>query len=306
MPSQVRDSRVCRWCFTLNNYSDEEVSFISQVAQDAAVFKYFIFGREVGEAGTPHLQGFFITQVSQRLSAVRRLVSPRAHYATARGTSVQNRDYCSKDGNFTEFGTISRQGQRVDLDSIIAAIRERFPNRPPTSPELAREFPSAYVRYSRLVRALFIASPPPVLRVGTPRQWQQELSDELLGPADDRSIVFYVDAEGGKGKSWFVDWFLGNNNERTQIIGAGKYADLAYIVDATKPIVLVDIPRGEMEHGFSYRLVESLKNKRVLSTKYQPLWKFFYENTHVVVFCNEMPNMERMSHDRPVFRTILE
>lgn len=51
-----------RWCWTLNNYSEDDISAIS--AKLLVVCKVALFGAEVGDEGTPHLQGYceFITK----------------------------------------------------------------------------------------------------------------------------------------------------------------------------------------------------------------------------------------------------
>ena len=41
----------------LNNYTEEEFENIKRVLEDKC--KFAIVGKEVGENGTPHLQGFF-------------------------------------------------------------------------------------------------------------------------------------------------------------------------------------------------------------------------------------------------------
>ena len=89
-----------RWCWTLNNYTDAEVEAIR-----AWPTTYSVFGREVGENGTPHLQGFSIFTKRQRLSGCKKLQA-RAHWEPARGTAEQAATYAKKDGNFEETGTL--------------------------------------------------------------------------------------------------------------------------------------------------------------------------------------------------------
>lgn len=42
------------WVFTLNNYTKEE----EEALMESEYADYIVFGREVGEEGTPHLQGY--------------------------------------------------------------------------------------------------------------------------------------------------------------------------------------------------------------------------------------------------------
>lgn len=91
-----------RWCWTLNNPSEAEITNVRLLA-DSTV--YTVFGHEVGAEGTPHLQGFTVYSATKRLAAVKKDI-PRAHWETTKGTNQQAGDYCKKDGNYEEFGTM--------------------------------------------------------------------------------------------------------------------------------------------------------------------------------------------------------
>lgn len=297
-------SRVSYWCFTLNNYTADELVHLHTVLDDRTLVKYAVFGKEVGENGTLHLQGFIILSNTQRLSYLRNVFSNRAHWEPTRSDASTNRTYCCKDGDYFEFGRLPTQGgNRTDLQTIVTTLTDLATEagRALTSPEVARSQPVAYIRYPRLVRALTYHAPTVVLRVGEPREWQRNLEEELLGPADDRTITFYIDHTGNTGKSWFIDWFLTNHPSVTQLMTVGKAADVAFDIDPTKHIVLVDVSRGGMQY-LSYRLLEQIKGRRVFSTKYGSTWKFYTEQTHVVVFTNEDPDMNALSVDRYVIR----
>jgi len=64
--------------------------------------KYWIIGREVGDSGTPHLQGYVSLRKRRTFIYVRNKLSNRCHVESSRGTARQNREYCSKGGNFIE------------------------------------------------------------------------------------------------------------------------------------------------------------------------------------------------------------
>lgn len=86
------------FCFTLNNYTEEEILAVKEWE-----CKYLIFGKEVGESGTPHLQGYVSFANQKTLSALKKY-SDRAHWEIARGTPKQASEYCEKDGDVFEKG----------------------------------------------------------------------------------------------------------------------------------------------------------------------------------------------------------
>lgn len=91
-----------RYCFTLNNYGVHEFEELTNAIK--ANCSYGIVGREVGASGTPHLQGFCMFTSKCRPNAAKDRLNPRCHVEIARGTPQQNRDYCSKDGDYWEHG----------------------------------------------------------------------------------------------------------------------------------------------------------------------------------------------------------
>lgn len=87
------------WCFTLNNYTAEDCENVSRISDG----RYVVFGKEVGESGTPHLQGYVYFDNKKSLAQLKKCL-PTAHFEIARGTFAQNYAYCTKDGNFEEYG----------------------------------------------------------------------------------------------------------------------------------------------------------------------------------------------------------
>ena len=129
-----------------------------------------------------------------------------------------------------------------------------------------------------------------------------DLESELDSDPDDRSIIFYVDTEGNKGKTWFQRYYMSKHPDKVQVLSGGKRDDIAHSVEKTKSTFFFNIPRGGMEY-LPYTILEQMKDQMVYSPKYSSQMKYLSKCPHVVVFCNEQPMMDRMSEDRYVIRT---
>lgn len=293
----VNDTR-SRWCLTLNNYTEDEVEQWNNVLGDELVVRYGIYGFEVGESGTPHLQGFVILNQPARLTAIRALFGERVHAEFAKATSKRAAEYCKKDKEFKEFGQFpGSQGKRTDIDEFVAWVKacEKKPNQR----TIAQEYPNIWVRYPRVVGLVDHLWPAPdLLPAGLElNEWQQELDGRLRLEPDDRSILFVVDSVGSSGKSMFVRHQLTKYSEETQVVKLGKRDDLAYVIDPSKRVFLFDIPRLGMQF-FQYNVVEQIKDRIVFSAKYQSCVKVLDHDAHVVVFCNEQPDPAALTEDR--------
>lgn len=102
------------WIYTLNNYTVEDVKRFKDFE-----FTYQVIGYEVGDSGTPHLQGFITWKRSYRLSQLKKLV-PRAHWEPAVATDAAN--YCMKE-NYEVIDN-RKQGKRTDLMDAISLLQE--------------------------------------------------------------------------------------------------------------------------------------------------------------------------------------
>ena len=100
----MREQRTRGWCFTLNNYTEAELASTDDLINKGEGVRYITYGKEVGESGTPHLQGYLYFDQPTTLVKCKRLV-PRAHLEPQRGSISQAIDYCHKDNDFYEFGT---------------------------------------------------------------------------------------------------------------------------------------------------------------------------------------------------------
>jgi len=84
-----------RWCFTLNNYGENDVDKLTREFTRVSAVKW-VFSKEVGDSGTPHLQGYVEFRNAKTLQGVKNIISQRAHVERARGTAEQNYGYCTK------------------------------------------------------------------------------------------------------------------------------------------------------------------------------------------------------------------
>lgn len=173
----ARNPTIRRFCFTFNNYDEVDVKICEEIINKFA--KYGIFGKEVGQQGTPHLQGFVNLERPMRFNKIKELFGKRIHIEKAIGSDEQNQVYCSKSGEFFEKGNPSSgSGQRSDIDTILDAINNGIRD----EKQLAREHGRTYIRYFRGIRAY--------LGVVWPSN-----------PRDFKTDVYYYYGPPGSGKS---------------------------------------------------------------------------------------------------------
>jgi hypothetical protein len=77
-----------RWCFTLNNPTDQEKIDVNSWCYDSS---YLIAGNEVGDTGTPHLQGFIVLMKKVRLTQLKKKCNDRAHWTPAAAATQKTR-----------------------------------------------------------------------------------------------------------------------------------------------------------------------------------------------------------------------
>lgn len=110
-------SRAKRWAITLNSCN------VFPVCADAT---YAVYGKETAPStGTEHIQGYVEFSTLKSLKQLQEYF-PGCHAEIAKGSGPQNRDYCTKDGNFQEWGVIGNDKQRQAGKDRGEKERERW------------------------------------------------------------------------------------------------------------------------------------------------------------------------------------
>lgn len=114
------NTRSRSWCYTCNNYTDDDISTLEDVA---SITTYLCYGKEVAPTTkTKHIQGYLHFENAKSFSKVQKLLPKGSHIEVAKGNPLENKDYCSKEGDFKEFGTLPTQGKRNDILEIKEQI----------------------------------------------------------------------------------------------------------------------------------------------------------------------------------------
>jgi len=113
--SKKKYSASTEYCFTLNKYTDDEYTNLKRFAED--VCRYAIIGCEVGESGTPHLQGYWLLRKRTSFKVCVYRYFPRCHVEIAAGSPDSNKRYCSKGGDYWEHGVCPRDNYKPDTES---------------------------------------------------------------------------------------------------------------------------------------------------------------------------------------------
>jgi hypothetical protein len=138
------------YAYTLNNYSEEELLALKNLE-----CQYHVIGFEVGDNGTPHLQGTVTWEGNKRFRAAKNLIGERAHIEATRNVFA-SRQYCKKTGNFWESGPEPSQGKRSDLALAVESLMEMR-----DLGAVAGTYPQTYVRFHQGLAALMRDTEPP-------------------------------------------------------------------------------------------------------------------------------------------------
>lgn len=308
-----------RWCFTLNNPTDEEIAALSFSGGLAGTSVGFIcWGREHFEpgAGTPHLQGYVEFKTKLRIGGIKKLAGfGRAHLESARGSAAESIAYCGKEDPSPfragePYDTSGGRGGREAEQARWEAARK--------SAESQRldEIPAdIYLRYKRSFDEIAATASWDASRASRPRleyqlrPWQSQALGIVKAPVDDRKVYFFLDCKGGAGKSFFCQHVL-RDEIGVVVLRPARSSDLAYLIRKPPRVVVFDCPRSSGYSDMPWDFIEGLKDGHIVSTKYTCEIKDFCPAT-VIIMCNTKLWLNAdgefaLSEDRMVIEEIKE
>lgn len=205
------------WCYTLNNYTDDEINKLKVLT-----VKMHRCAKEVGENGTPHLQGAITFERTYRMAALKKLF-PRAHWKP--GITIDPENYCIKGEIIIDI--VNReQGKRTDLAEAIEVGRTEGYR------EMAIAHPETFVKYHRGLKELLFT-------IEEPKEWYDTKVYIFWGPtgsgksrkARQMDPNLYNIPEPNNGSLWFD----GYRGQKTILLddfyGWIKYHTLLQITD---------------------------------------------------------------------------
>lgn len=236
------------WCFTLNNYDLEDEADI----QAARNLQYLVYGREVGENGTPHLQGYIEFTDRVRMATIKnRTNCQEMHLEVAKGNAAQNRVYCTKQGSYHEEGI--PENKVVTLMSMIQTGAQDM--------EIYEAFPNQFIKnHAGISRAKKLYLPD--------RNWIMD-------------IELYMGSSGtGKTVAAWKYWY----EKKESIFEVNLQSNFPMDGYDGEEIILLDEFRSQLPFGFLLKLLDSkpLKlNIKYGSTKIQA--------TRIIITSNQWP-----------------
>lgn len=204
------------WDVTVNNYEDEDIELFRRWSEDVS---RMTIAKEVGENGTPHLQGRITFKRAYRLTGLKKL-APKYHWEPTK--CAQDHLYIQKSGSEIVIDKNNRQqGKRTDLSAAVESLKAGGLKR------VAEEHPETYVKFHRGFSAL---------------------RDQLDEPRDFAPEVHVRWGEPGSGKTRYVyekhsdvwdkpsgDWYDGYNGQEVVIFddfyGCIKYNEFLKLLD---------------------------------------------------------------------------
>jgi len=145
------------FAFTWNNYIKHDVnwqaSLTAQLKELGA--NYFIYAEEVGEKGTPHIQGYVQLKTRKYFNSLKQTLHPTVHITVVSGSSQDNINYCKKVEKFVEWGDLREIGRaraKQDRDWALLLDLAKCNN----LSQIEQDNPKDFIVYHRTLKTIAI------------------------------------------------------------------------------------------------------------------------------------------------------
>lgn len=224
-------------CWTLNNFTVEDMKYI-----DSWECKYIIYGIEVGEKGTPHLQGYVEWKRPKEWKTLKNLHS-RVHWEARKGKAERAILYCKKgeqsheefkekgaagpnfgkNAKVFERGDPNQQGTRSDLEELAQDVIAKKPIK-----EIAAKYPVQFIKYHKGIDRLIETQMEP--RTAAPYvewRWGASGRGKTEEPTERHKDSFYIK----DGTMWWPNYTQQEAIIIDDFDGKWKFRDLLRLLD---------------------------------------------------------------------------
>lgn len=214
------------YCITINNY---EVNIFDTLTQLFCKNVQFIFGKEIGENGTKHIQGYVKFKNARSFKSMKKLL-PRAHIEKAKGNIKQNFVYCSKENDFIT---------NIDFRTKQEKLKEDV---------LESEYKNVTWKPWQLKIIEDLKKSPDKRKINWYWESQGNIGKSYL--VKYLALTQDIIIAAGKKDNIF--------NQINTLLETGK----------TPKVILMDVPRDSLEY-INYSAIEQIKNGCLYSGKYE-------------------------------------
>lgn len=294
----ISSSPAVKWCFTLNNFTNNDIKYILETT---CAYGFVVFENEIGDSGTPHLQGFVKFLNKKRPMSIykdeylhKANESPtnkdgHLKWSKCRGDELANWSYCTEDYRSGVPNTQVYHNRYPAFEKWFKEI-SRLQKQKHTPIRVAK----CKYTYDQLVKH------------------QKKVVDLIINTEpDDRSIHVWWSKKYSTKKTTTMRFMLINHPELVLQIPSGKSSDIINTIiqadmDRVKAVFINLV--GADSEGYPIEALEQIKDACVACGKYKGGAKTF-DYVHVIIFANKPPEkqiFEVMDINRWIINEIVE